>query len=316
MVKKKSAQRRSAQRAPKLPAEGSAEAGSPRRAPVAAPQRLWATVRSWWPLLAVAAALSTLAVVAVARTDDGRDDATREGASRGIEHFDVRVLHAYPHDPEAFTQGLLWHERHLFESTGQYGASSVRKVVLTTGEVLQRRNDDAMMFGEGLARVRDRLVQLSWMEHVAHVWSLRDLAPVRTFEYEGEGWGLCFDGAQLVMSNGSDRLVFRDPETFAVVRSVRVRDGRGSVDQLNELECVDGVVWANVWQTDRIVRIDPRDGRVTGIVDASGLLTEPERAQADVLNGIAWIPERRHFVLTGKLWPRTFEVEFVPRETR
>ena len=226
MVKKKPAQRRGARRAPKLPAEGSATVGSQRSVSATAPQRLWTTVRSWWPLFAVAAALSVLAVVAVARTDDGRDDAAEDGASRGIERLQVRVLHAYPHDPQAFTQGLLWHEGHLFESTGQYGDSSVRKVVLTTGEVLQRRNDDAMMFGEGLARVRDRLVQLSWMEHVAHVWNLRDFAPVRTFEYEGEGWGLCFDGTHLVMSNGSDRLVFRDPETFAVVRSVRVLPGR------------------------------------------------------------------------------------------
>lgn len=268
---------------------------------------------AWWALLALP---MLLAVVVVVWTQAGRADGTRAATSGGPEHLTVRVLHTYPHDPEAFTQGLLWHEGHLFESTGQYGASAVRRVALETGEVLQRRANEAMVFGEGLARVRDQLVQLSWMEHEAYVWNLRDFTPVRTFEYAGEGWGLCYDGAQLVMTDGSDRIFFRDPETFAILRTVHVRDRGESVDQLNELECVDGVLWANVWRTDRILRIDPHDGRVTAVVDARGLLTDDERRSADVLNGIAWIPERRHFAITGKLWPHIFEVEFVPAEVR
>lgn len=245
-------------------------------------------------------------IVAVGR--DGSD------AEREPEQLRVRVVRSYPHARDAFTQGLVWHEGVMYESTGQYGRSSLRRVDLESGEVRERRDLPPQIFAEGLALAGDRLFQISWMEGEARVWSMPALEPVRTFEYEGEGWGLCFDGTQLVMSDGSDRLFFRDPETFEVRRSVRVRERGAPLDQLNELECVDGVVWANVWQTDRIVRIDPRNGRVTAVVDASGLLERDERRGADVLNGIAWIPERERFVITGKLWPRMFEVEMVPAE--
>ena len=228
-----------------------------------------------------------------------------------VERLRVNVLHTYPHSPEAFTQGLLWHEGHLYESTGLYGESSLRRVALETGEVLQRRAIEPRFFAEGLARVGDRLFQLTWQEGETHVFGLDSFEPIRTFEHEGEGWGLCYDGARLVMSDGSARLFFRDPESFELTRTVTVRQDGEPVDQLNELECVDGVVWANVWQTDRILRIDPASGRVTGVVDARGLLTPEERREADVLNGIAWIPERGHFVITGKQWPHLFEVDFV-----
>lgn len=242
----------------------------------------------------------------------------REGRASDVdaapERLRVRVVRSYPHARDAFTQGLLWHEGGLYESTGQYGSSSLRRVELESGEVRERRDLERYVFAEGLALAGQRLYQLSWMEGEARVWTVPGLEPVRTFEYEGEGWGLCFDGTDLVMSDGSDRLFFRDPETFEVRRSVRVRARGEPLDQLNELECVGGVVWANVWQTDRIVRIEPRTGRVTGIVDARGLLEPEERVGADVLNGIAWIPERERFVITGKLWPRMFEVEFVPEE--
>jgi glutamine cyclotransferase len=228
------------------------------------------------------------------------------------ERLAIRIVRSHPHDPEAFTQGLLWHDGHLYESTGLYGESTLRKVDLESGEVRRSETVEERFFAEGLARVGAELYQLTWQEHRAIVWSLPDLRRLRTIEYEGEGWGLCHDGTHLVMSNGSDRLAFRDPSTFEIVRSVRVHERGRAVDELNELECVDGVVWANVWQTDRILRIDPRTGRVTGVVDARGLLDGDDAADADVLNGIAWIPERRRFVITGKLWPRAFEVDFVP----
>jgi glutaminyl-peptide cyclotransferase len=228
----------------------------------------------------------------------------------------VRVLRSFPHARDAFTQGLLWYRGYLYESTGLYGRSSLRKVDLESGDVLERRDVRPELFAEGLARVADHLFQLTWQEGRALVWTLDRFELVREIEYEGEGWGLCYDGTHLVMSDGSARLAFRDPRTFEVVRRVRVRDRGRPVEALNELECVDGAIWANVWQTDRIVRIDPRTGRVTAIVNAGGLLEEEERANADVLNGIAWIPERHHFVITGKLWPRLFEVEFVPPGTR
>ncbi|MCB9597598.1 MAG: glutaminyl-peptide cyclotransferase [Sandaracinaceae bacterium] len=229
-----------------------------------------------------------------------------------MEALSVHVIQRFPHDPDAFTQGLLWHDGHLYESTGLRGHSTVREVALETGEVLRRRSIERRLFGEGLARVDDQLIQLTWQAGQAHVWSIDGFEHRRTFSYDGEGWGLCYDGHHLVMSDGSERLSFRDPQTFRVDHVVRVRDDRGFVEQLNELECVDGVVWANVWQTDRIVRIDPATGRVTGSVDASDLLTLSERFDADVLNGIAWIPERGHFVITGKQWPWLFEVDFVP----
>jgi glutaminyl-peptide cyclotransferase len=267
----------------------------------------------------IGAVTAVIAILAIARTrcaprehgngEGGRGDVA---ASSAPERLAVRVVGSYPHARDAFTQGLLWHDGHLYESTGLYGRSSLRRVDLQSGEVLERRALPPELFAEGLARVGDRLIQLTWQEHRAIVWTLDGLQRVREFAYEGEGWGLCYDGEHLVMSDGSDRLVFRDPETFRSVRSIRVRERGRPVDQLNELECVDGAIWANVWQTDRILRIDPHTGNVTGIATAGDLLDPDEREHADVLNGIAWIPERRHFVITGKLWPRLFEVEFVP----
>lgn len=228
------------------------------------------------------------------------------------ERFRVRVVRRYPHDTSAFTQGLLWHEGHLYESTGLRGRSTLRKVDLETGEVLRRRDLDRALFAEGLALVGTRLIQLTWQSGQAHVWNLEDFRHERTFRYQGEGWGLCHDGQHLVMSDGSSRLVFREPDTFRAVREVTVRREGRALRQLNELECVDGAVWANVWQTDELVRIDPASGRVTAVVDASGLLSDEEELDVDVLNGIAWIPERQRFVITGKLWPHLFEVELVP----
>ncbi len=220
----------------------------------------------------------------------------------------VRVLAVYPHDPEAFTQGLLWAGGHLYESTGLYGRSSVREVELESGRVLRRADLPAEDFGEGLARVDRRLIQLTWREERAHVWSLDGLERVGDFDYRGEGWGLTFDGRSLIESDGSALLSFRSPVDFHLERTLAVRRGGRAVPYLNELEWVDGAVYANIWQSDEVVRIDPASGEVTGAWDASGLLDPAERARADVLNGIAWNPDRRVFYLTGKLWPSLFEV--------
>lgn len=229
------------------------------------------------------------------------------------ERLRVRVVRTYPHAPDAFTQGLLWHDGFLYESTGLYGESSLRKVALETGVVLERRDLERNIFAEGLALVGNELVQLSWQEHIAHVFSVDSFRSLRTFDYEGEGWGLCFDGNHLVMSDGSDRLFFRDPRTFEIARpELEVRMSGAPVHRLNELECVGDVIWANVWETDQIVRIDARTGRVTAVALMHGLLTPEERRDADVLNGIAYSPERGHFLVTGKLWPRIFEIELLP----
>ncbi|ADI13711.1 glutaminyl-peptide cyclotransferase [Truepera radiovictrix] len=224
------------------------------------------------------------------------------------------VLATYPHDPEAFTQGLLWDGGRLFESTGLYGASTLREVVPETGEVVRLVALDARYFGEGLALVGDRLIQLTWQEGTAFVYDRATFERVGTFSYEGEGWGLCFDGEALYMSDGSATLTRRDPETFEVLETVEVTLRGEPVALLNELECAKGRVYANVFTTDVIVRIDPASGRVQGVVDASALLSAEERARLTrdaVLNGIAYNPEADTFYLTGKLWPKLFEVRFV-----
>lgn len=235
----------------------------------------------------------------------------------------VKVVRSFPHDPKAFTQGLELDTGRLLESTGLYGQSSIRVVHRTTGRVLQRRDLRSELFGEGVTVVGGRIIQLTWRENVAPVYERVTLRPLETFRYGGEGWGICFDGAHLITSDGSSVLTFRDPKTFGKVRSVRVTVGgssrvraglpRGPVPSLNELECVGKAVYANVWQTDTIVRIDPATGRVTAVIDASGLLPPALADDADVLNGIAYDSAKRVFLLTGKLWPRLFEVRFVPR---
>lgn len=230
-----------------------------------------------------------------------------------VEQLTVRVVRRTPHAADAFTQGLLWHDGLLYESTGRYGASSLRRIRLDDGRVLAERELDSRFFGEGLARVEDRLVQLTWRSGIAVVSDLRTLQRRESLRYQGEGWGLCHDGDELVMSDGSSILEFRDPITFESLRETTVWNGDRAVRNLNELECVGDEIYANVWQSDEIVRIDAKTGRVTAVIDASGLLSREEAARADVLNGIAYKPETNTFLLTGKLWPHVFEVELVPR---
>lgn len=221
------------------------------------------------------------------------------------------VVHqTYAHDPEAFTQGLLFHQGQLFESTGLYGTSSLRRVELSTGTVQQSITLAASEFGEGLAQVDDRLIQLTWKNGVAHVYDVSSFESRGSFDYSGEGWGLCFDGQRLVMSDGTNSLFFRDPNTFEMIGSVNVTRDGSSLRQLNELECVNGWVYANVWQTKQIVKIDPASGVVAATILVDGLLSSEEAANADVLNGIAYLPDNSRFYITGKLWPKLFEVDF------
>ncbi|MPZ15299.1 MAG: glutaminyl-peptide cyclotransferase [Chloroflexi bacterium] len=223
----------------------------------------------------------------------------------------AEVLSILPHDASAFTQGLLMHEGLLYESTGLHGQSSLRAVDRESGNVLQIVDLEPKLFGEGLAQVADRLIQLTWQEGVALVYDLASLQRVSAFSYAGEGWGLCYDGKQLVMSDGSSTLSFRDPDSFEVRRTVTVKLDGLPLDRLNELECVGDDVYANVWLTDTIVRIEAQSGRVEAVIDASGLLSPVERRGVDVLNGIAYDPQSQTFLVTGKLWPSLFEVHFV-----
>ena len=234
-----------------------------------------------------------------------------QGRSAIVRSLRVDVLRAIPHDTTAYTQGLLWWQGKLYESTGQYGTSTLRRLHPDTGVVEQRLDIEPGYFGEGLARVDDRLVQLTWKAQRAFVYDLESFATISTHRYTGEGWGLCHDGTRLIMSDGTDALTFRDPETFAETGSVRVTRGGRPQRDLNELECVDGMVYANIWQHDEIVHLDPASGRITHRIDAAGLLTRDEARGTDVLNGIAYNAGTDTFYVTGKLWPKMFEVRFV-----
>jgi glutamine cyclotransferase len=248
-----------------------------------------------------------------AAPDSGATPAAPAPALKQPQRLKVRVVSTRPHDTEAYTQGLVWHQGTLYESDGLYASSSLRQVDPATGEVKRQVAVPEKYFAEGLALVGDRLIQLTWQEGTAFVYRASDFQKIADLSYQGEGWGLCHDGKRLVMSDGSDRLTFRDPGTFKVLGSVQVRMGGAPVDQLNELECVDGAVYANVWMTEDILRIDPATGEVTAVISASGLLGPADyQAGAEVLNGIAWMPETKTFLITGKRWPQMFEVEFVP----
>ncbi len=230
----------------------------------------------------------------------------------GAAQFRLRVLHSYPHDSRAYTQGLLVADGKLYESTGLYGRSSLRRVDLASGVVEAQVSLAPELFGEGLARVGGRLIQLTWKNGKAIVWDLDTLAQVAEFTYPGEGWGLCFDGARPVMSDGSDRLTIRDPSTFAARGALLVRLNGKPLLHLNELECGGRSIYANVWQDDHFARIDAITGEVNAWVDAGGLLDRDEAAAADVLNGIAELEPTGHLLITGKLWPALYEVELVP----
>lgn len=229
-----------------------------------------------------------------------------------VAELRLKVLRSYPHDSRAFTQGLLMADGKLYEGTGLHGRSSVRRVDLASGVVEQQTMLPPELFGEGLARVGQRLIQLTWKNGKALVWDIGTLSKVAEFSYDGEGWGLCFDGKRLVMSDGSDRLSFRDPSSFRKQGEVRVRRDGKPLDNLNELECVGGLVYANVWQDNHIARIDPGTGEVTGWIDASMLLDRATAGPVDVLNGIAEMEGTGHLLVTGKLWPNLYEVQIVP----
>lgn len=223
--------------------------------------------------------------------------------------LDFEIVAEYPHDPAAFTQGLTVDAGELFEGTGRNGASSLRRVDLESGEILQRRNLGARYFGEGIAVLDSRIYQLTWQSHLGFVYDRDSFEQLRTFFLPGEGWGLTHDGEQLIVSDGSATLRFLDPQTFSETRRLTVTDGGMPVARLNELEYIDGQVWANVWYSNFILRIDPASGAVTAKVDLSSL--NQQRQQDDVLNGIAWDADARRLFVTGKLWPVLYEIRLM-----
>jgi glutamine cyclotransferase len=230
-----------------------------------------------------------------------------------IPVYGFQIVHAYPHDPEAFTEGLFYKDGFLYESTGLNGHSTVRRVKLETGEVVQRTELPPQLFGEGISDWGDRLVGLTWTTQVGFVLDLKTFELQRQFSYAGEGWGLTHDDHELVMSDGTPALRFLDPQTLKETHRVRVTAAGEPVQQVNELEWVEGEVYANIWQTDRIARIDPKTGNVVGWIDLAGLLSVKDRMSSnpDVLNGIAYDAAGKRLFVTGKLWPRLFEIRLV-----
>jgi glutamine cyclotransferase len=226
--------------------------------------------------------------------------------------YGYRIVHTYPHDPDAFTQGLQYVDGFLYEGTGLNGRSSIRKVRLETGEVLQRRDVARAYFGEGIAVWKSEIIELTWQSNVAFVYDKATFAPRRTFKYKGEGWGLTTDGTSLIMSDGTDELRLLDPATFGERRRIKVTAAGRPLRNLNELEYMKGEILANVWTTSAIARIDASTGRVTGYIDLEGLLTPAEQAKVDVLNGIAYDDQHDRLFVTGKLWPKVFEIQITP----
>jgi glutamine cyclotransferase len=228
-----------------------------------------------------------------------------------------RVVHAYPHDQQAFTQGLIYLDGHLYESTGLEGHSSLRMEDLESGRILQMQEVPGKYFAEGLTNWGNTLIQLTWQSHVALVYDRFSFRLLRTFPYGGEGWGLTQDGKNLILSDGSSALRFIDPGTFHEIGRITVKDHGKPVTELNELEYIHGEVYANIWHSDRIARIAPATGKVLGWIDLSGLLPASQRASEEaVLNGIAYDAVHDRLFVTGKLWPKIFEIKVIPGQAK
>jgi len=228
--------------------------------------------------------------------------------------YSFDVVQSYPHDPGAFTQGLVWHDDRLFESTGQVGQSDIREVELTSGRVIRKHELEAPHFGEGIALLGDKLFEITWTTGKAFVYDWKTFTRTGQFTYEGEGWGLTTDGTAIIMSNGTSSLAWRDPATFAVQKTITVSDHGTPVSQLIELEWVMGEIWANIWQSEQIARIDPATGNVIGWIDLAGILPSIDRTgKEDVMNGIAYDAARDRLFVTGKLWSKLYEIKLKQR---
>lgn len=232
-----------------------------------------------------------------------------------IPVYGYQIVHVYPHDRSAFTEGLEYHDGFLYESTGLNGRSTLRKVKLETGEVVQRISLASEYFGEGITILGDEIAQLTYKTEVGFVYSLKDFHLLRQFTYKGEGWAFTHNATSVFMDDGTAELRVLDPRTLVERRRIRVHEGTASLPHINELEYVNGEILANVWMTDRIARISPTTGTVTGWIDLKGILSPMYRnGSEDVLNGIAWDAVGKRLFVTGKLWPNLFEIRIVPRK--
>nr|WP_315260122.1 glutaminyl-peptide cyclotransferase [uncultured Duganella sp.] len=237
-------------------------------------------------------------------------------ASAAVPTYDYKLVRSYPHDAQAFTQGLLYRDGFLYESTGLNGKSSIRKVDLASGKVLQSQNIPPQHFGEGLTSWGDTLVSITWQTQTGFVFDLKTFEVKSQFAYPGEGWGLASNGKELILSDGSATLRFLDPKTFLEVRRVKVTADGIAVNQLNELEVVEGEIYANIWHTNTIARIDQGTGKITGWIDFGKLYADAGKGPngENVMNGIAYDADKKRLFVTGKLWPKIYEVKIVPRK--
>ncbi|HKP71485.1 MAG TPA: glutaminyl-peptide cyclotransferase [Pyrinomonadaceae bacterium] len=244
---------------------------------------------------------------------DGRAKPVATGEPAPV--YSYKIKHAWPHDTQAFTQGLIFLDGVLWESTGQYGSSSLRKVELKTGKVIKMIPVPRDYFAEGMTVFQGKVFQLTWQSHKGFIYDPATFQKQGEFAYPTEGWGLTHDGESLIMSDGSNLIRFLDPTTFQTTRVLSVIDEGGEpVSHLNELEYVKGEIYANIWQTDRIVRVDPKSGKILGWIDLTGLLSDAERTdESDVLNGIAYDAKDHRLFVTGKLWPKLYEIELVKK---
>lgn len=226
--------------------------------------------------------------------------------------YGYEVVHTWPHDPGAYTQGLLFQDGKLLESTGQVGHSSLRRVEIETGKLLQKVDVLPPYFAEGITLLKGKIYQLTWQHQVGFIYDAWTFEKIGEFHYAGEGWGLANDGQSLILSDGSNRIRFIDPANFEVRKTIAVVDGRSAIDALNELEYVQGEIYANIWHANRIARIDPQTGSVVGWIDLTGILALSEvSAEEAVLNGIAYDETNRRLFVTGKLWPKLFEIRLI-----
>jgi glutamine cyclotransferase len=233
------------------------------------------------------------------------------------EQIAYKIIRTYPHPPGSFTQGFVYEDGFLYEGTGQYGSSSLRKIKMETGEILKEARLPRHLFGEGIAIYKDRIIQLTWFSKIGFVYDKKSFQQLDTFRYPIpiEGWGITTDGKHLIISDGSDRLYFLDPETYALIKRINVFDYRGPVWKINELEYVDGAIYANVWQSPKIIKIDMKSGRVTGCIELNEIIPDNYRSHNDyVLNGIAYDSKKKRFFVTGKMWPHVFELELLISE--
>mgnify|MGYP006290095157 CR=1 FL=1 len=229
-----------------------------------------------------------------------------------VQVYQYQVVQEFPHDNGAFTQGLVWNDGYLYEGTGLYGGSSLRKVELTSGQVLQQLNLPASFFGEGITIFEDKIYQLTWKAQTGFIYDRATFGLLATFNYEHEGWGITHDGKYLIISDGTSLLHFIDPQTLTEVKQIEVRDDGEPVLQINELEYINDRIYANIWQTDRIVIIDPQTGRVIGWIELTGILSPQDQTEeTNVLNGIAYDEKQDRLWVTGKLWPKLFQIEII-----